>query len=92
MMNISKLKWIKNVKHQDNHQYWAYLPETMQIVEAKIFCLNLRDIKQKSNAQKPSKGDLMILLQRAKVTHIVEFLDDEVYDNSLDEWSIYRVC
>ena len=91
MMNISKLKWIKNVKHQDNHQYWAYLPETMQIVEAKIFCLNWRDIKQKSNAQKPSKGDLMILLQRAKVTHIVEFLDDEVYDNSLDEWSIYRV-
>ena len=42
--------------------------------------------------KKSSKGDLMILLQRAKVTHIVECLDDEVYDNSLDEWSIYRVC
>jgi hypothetical protein len=31
------------------------------------------------------------LVQRAKVTHIVEVLDDVVYENSQNEWGIYRL-
>lgn len=33
----------------------------------------------------------MLLLQKAKVTHLVEFLDDELYGETSSEWGIYRV-
>ncbi|MBW4465706.1 MAG: hypothetical protein KME07_09745 [Pegethrix bostrychoides GSE-TBD4-15B] len=61
----------------------------MPIPEAKIFRLNWR--KDKGNAQKPLKGELIALVQSAKVTHIVELLDDAVYGNTEKEWGIYRV-
>ncbi len=74
-MDLSKLKWIKNVKHKGDDKLWAYDKcEKMPIPEAKIFRLNWRDHSNKDNAKKPSKGDLMLLLQKAKVTHLVEFL------------------
>lgn len=91
-MNLSKLSWIKNVKHQGNDRTWAYnSPDAMAIPEAKIFRLNWRDTSRKDNAKKPNKSDLMLLLQKAKVTHVVEFIDDEVYDNNSNEWGIYRI-
>lgn len=86
-MDLSQLKWLKNVKPD---QGWAYdkLNE-MPVPEAKIFRLNWR--RDKDNAQQPLKGDLMALVQSAKVTHIVELLDDVVYGNAEQEWGIYRV-
>jgi hypothetical protein len=86
-MDLSQLKWLKNVKPD---QGWAYdkLNE-MPIPEARIFRLNWR--KDKDNAQKPLKGDLIALVQSAKVTHLVELLDDVVYGNAEKEWGIYRV-
>ncbi|WP_431657890.1 hypothetical protein [Pantanalinema rosaneae] len=91
-MDLSKLRWIKNVKHKGDDKLWAYdkLSE-MPIPEAKIFRLAWRDSSNKGNAKKPKKGDLMLLLQKAKVTHLVEFLDDELYKSDSDEWCIYRV-
>lgn len=91
-MNLSKLSWIKNVKHKGNNKVWAYdNPDDMVIPEAKIFRLNWRDAKNIGNAEKPHKSDLMLLLQKAKVTHVVEFIDDEVYGDDSNEWGIYRI-
>jgi hypothetical protein len=92
IMDLSQLKWIKNVNYQNKNKHWAYNKlDEMSIPEAKIFCLNWQGYKDKLNAQQPFKGDLMLLLQRAKVTHVVEFLDDEVYENDQPEWGIYRI-
>lgn len=91
-MDLSRLKWIKNVKHTGNDKLWAYdKPKEMSIPEAKLFKLNWRDHSGKDNATKPRKGDLMLLLQKAKVTHLVEFIDDELYGEGSSEWDIYRV-
>ncbi len=90
-MELSKLRWIKNVKHQDNNQRWAYEPTNLKILEAKIFCLNWRIPEHRANAEKPCKGELMLLLQNATITHVVEFVDSDVYGNTPDEWGIYRV-
>lgn len=92
-MDLSNLKWIKNVKHQDKDKEWAYNePDAMVIPEARIFRLNWRDPKKdRTNAEKPRKGELMLLLQKVRITHVVEFLDDQVYENDPDQWGIYRI-
>jgi hypothetical protein len=91
-MDLSQLKWIKNVKHQEKDKNWAYdRAYEMPIPEAKIFRLHWRSYEDKANAQKPCKGNLMLLIQKAKVTHIVEFLDNKVYVNHQNEWDIYRI-
>lgn len=88
-MDLSRLKWLKNVKPE---QGWTYnKPDEMPIPEAKIFRLHWRGQDDKANAQQPRKGDLIALVQLAKVTHIVELLDDVVYENPGKEWSIYRI-
>jgi hypothetical protein len=88
-MDLSRLKLLKNVKPD---QGWAYdkLSE-MPIPEAKIFRLHWRSQADEINAQQPLKDDLMALVQLARVTHVVELLDDVVYKNSEKEWGIYRV-
>lgn len=93
-MDLIQLKWIKNVKHQVSDKKWAYKyhnnNENKPILKDENFELNWRSSRDKNNAQKPNKGDLMLLLQRAKVTHVVEFLDDKVYEYDRNEWSIHR--
>ena len=66
-MDLSKLKWLKNVRPD---QGWAYdkLNE-MPIPEAKIFRLHWRTQDCKANAQQTPKGDLIALVQLARVTH-----------------------
>jgi hypothetical protein len=50
-MDLSNLKWIKNVKHKGNDKLWAYdKTNDMEIPEARIFRLNWRDLKDKDNA------------------------------------------
>jgi hypothetical protein len=89
-MNLSQLKWIKNVRHKGNDKNWAYdKTNEMPIPEAKIFRLHWRS--SEDNAQQPHKGSQMLLLQRATVTHVVEFLDDKVYKNNNSEWGVYRI-
>jgi len=85
MIDLSALKWLKNVRRD---QSWAYQLDEMVILEAKIFRLTWRN---KVNASKPQKGQQMLLLQKAKVTHVVEFIDNEVYDNNRDEWNTHRI-
>lgn len=88
-MDLSQLKWLKNVR---TDQGWAYEKlHEMPIPEARIFRLHWRSQDDKANAQQPLKGDLVALVQSARVTHIVELLDDAVYENAEKEWGIYRV-
>ncbi len=92
-MDLSRLKWTKNIKPESG---WAYKPErgipiAMELTEARIFGLNWKT-KAKNNAGRPQKGDFILLHQHAKVTHIAEFLDNNLYNNTSDpEWGIYRV-
>lgn len=65
-MDLTELKWTKNVNHQGNDKYWAY-----QNIDpdSNIFPLNWKK-KQANNALKPEKSDLILLRQRGKVTHM----------------------
>ena len=59
------------------------------MLEAKIFQLHWR-LKSDPSLTTPQKGDLMALVQHARLTHVVEVLDNTVYGNG-DEWASYRV-
>lgn len=91
-MDLSRLKWAKNIKPDHG---WAYKPDrgtpiAMELPEARIFGLNWKT-KNKSNAGRPTEGDFILLHQHAKVTHIAEFLDNKVYDTGDPDWGIYRI-
>ena len=87
-MDLSQLKWLKNVRNENVD--WVYKLNEMPIPEARVFLLHWRN--DESNAQKPLKGDLIALVQSARVTHIVELLDYVVYkDPNKTEWGIHRL-
>lgn len=72
-MDLTKLKWTKNVNNNDGG--WAYQNIDLN---SKIFSLHWKK-KQEENAQKAEEGDLVILRQKTKVTHIVELLNNTLY-------------
>ena len=67
-----RILFIKNVKDPND---WAYPINRMENPESREFDLMWRHSAH--GAEIPKKGDLMILHQRAKVTHVVQFLDNE---------------
>lgn len=75
-MDLTQLKWTKNVNHQGDDKYWAY-----QNIDPDLntFQLNWKT-EQAENAIKPQESELILLRQRGKVTHIVKLLN-----NTLDE-------
>lgn len=85
-MNIDSLKWTKNV-NRDNGS-WAYSHQ--EINSNLIFSLHWKP-QSRNNAQKPQEKDLAILRQKAYVTHIVEFLNNEIYDGDEQTDWIYRL-
>ncbi len=95
-MDLSKLKWTKNIRPDKECANWAFEPKrrtrlAMELPEASIFGLTWKNIHE-NNARKPEQGDLILLHQHAKVTHIAEFLDSKLYNNiSEPDWGIYRV-
>lgn len=72
--NPAKILFIKNVK--DPSGRWAYRLEGVKSDLEPIFELMWR--LSSHGVALPKTGDLMILHQQAKVTHVVEFLDEEV--------------
>ena len=84
-MDLSNLKWTKNVKHKDG-ELWAY-PD---FNPGDLFKLAWKD--NNSNTDKPDKDDLILLRQRGYVTHLVKILD---YKHERESWegiyNIYRV-
>jgi hypothetical protein len=91
-MNPSNLKWLKVVTPDSEYKYrWAYCPEAIkemgqgdEIIDSlhglTIFPLGFKHKK----ASDPVAGDLILLTQYAKITHIVEVLDDKYYEK--DSW------
>jgi GUN4-like/TIR domain len=69
----AKIRFIKNVKDPER---WAYSLDRMEQPASKAFELMWRTGSHGANL--PKVGDLMILHQRAKVTHVVEFLDKPI--------------
>ena len=68
IMDLTNLKWTKNITHPDN-ELWAY----SDYERGHLFKLNWK--KNKINANKPQKDDLILLRQRGYVTHLVKVLD-----------------
>ncbi len=84
-MDLSNLKWTKNVKHKDG-ELWAY-PD---FNAGDLFKLAWKD--NNSNADKTDKDDLILLRQRGYVTHLVKVID---YKHERESWegfyNIYRI-
>ncbi len=85
-MDLSLLKWIKCVTDDDKTK-WAYTRQRIREMDnvidengVTIFPLGFKH----NNADDPKQGSLIALTQRAKLTHIVEVLDQKSYDK--DGW------
>lgn len=87
-MNLTQLKWTKNIKREDGE--WAY-PRQDNIHLLTDFKLHWKPDSYK-NSTNAEKGDLAILRQKAKVTHIVKFIDNDQpkEDPEQDNNWIYR--
>jgi uncharacterized caspase-like protein len=89
--DLSKILFIKNIR--DLNGGWAYtLNHIQQIggsVESRVF--ELLWFSTSRGAKSASKGNLMLLNQQAKITHVVEMLDDNVRENSAGYFRWVRV-
>ncbi|MBD2007021.1 MULTISPECIES: hypothetical protein [Cyanophyceae] len=83
-MNLDNLKWIKYVNDQGGKD-WAYEEEKLH----NIFPLNWK-ADQIENAAKVQCGDLILLLQKGLVTHLVEVSDDKPCKGDDSEWGVVR--
>lgn len=90
-MDITKLIWTKNVTplYPAKKNDWAYR------LEKSTFKLHWRnkDNQDKNNAGKPEEGDIILLRQRGKVTHLVKLRDNDcnLEESELKtEFNIYR--
>lgn len=87
-MNLTELKWTKNVNHKGDDKYWAYQNIDPDL---NIFGLNWK-AEQAENALKPQESELILLRQRTKVTHIVKLLNNTLYKEAYGgEFGIYRL-
>ena len=74
-MNLTRLNWIKNVT--DPRGIWAYKFDANQ----EEFGLNW-STGSEENAKKLQRGELILLKQRGKITHLVRVIDDGVQKDS----------
>lgn len=83
-MDLQGLRWTKNVRRGDGA--WAY----SQLKVSDLFKLAWKD--DEANANRPEKGDLILLRQQGYITHLVRVLDykaeREVWKGDYD---IYRI-
>jgi hypothetical protein len=87
-MNLTELKWTKNVNHQGDDKYWAYQNIDQNL---NIFRLNWKT-EQAKNARRPQESELILLRQRTKITHIVKLLNNTLYQDPDDgKFSISRL-
>ncbi len=93
-MDLNGLIWTKNVKPL-NGEDWAYHSIPTIYPDLKIFALHWRNFQggDEINANTPQEGELIILRQRSKVTHIVKMLNKQLYPdgNTGELFNIYRL-
>ncbi|MEI6331676.1 MAG: hypothetical protein ACOYN8_12230 [Pseudanabaena sp.] len=74
-IDLSRLKWTKNV---DNPDVWVYRHNEISypylVPEFKLHWAK----GEKANCGKPDIGDIILLRQQTKVTHLVMPLDDQI--------------
>ena len=87
--NLSKLKWVKVIR---DHSDWAYtrdrikeMPQSFDCNGATVFPLGFRTEK----AAKLESADQLALIQNGKLTHVVEVMDRQPYQDG--GW-YHRVC
>jgi hypothetical protein len=85
-MNLGNLKWIKYVNPQGDEP-WAYAH--WQFNHTELHRLHWK-IDQEGNARQVNLGDLVLLLQKSHVTHLIEIMDDAPRREGEGEWSIVR--
>ena len=83
-MNLGNLKWIKYVNPQA-YEPWAYAH--WQLNHTELHHLHWK-IDQESNAKQVKFRDLVLLLQKSYVTHLVEIMDEAPRREGKGEWSI----
>lgn len=88
-MDLSRLNWIKVVTPaKDWPHHWALSPA--EIAESKEPTIQQNGLTiiplgfKQEGAEKLQSGDLVVLTQHAKVTHVVEVMDDQPYQKG--EW------
>ncbi|MEP0947615.1 MULTISPECIES: GUN4 domain-containing protein [Cyanophyceae] len=87
----TKILFLKNVR--DPNGGWAYdinrIRDISGLVENRVF--ELFWLQTSKGAKTASKGELMLLNQHAKITHVVEILDDDVRENEAGYFRWVRV-
>jgi hypothetical protein len=87
----SKILFLKNVRDPDGS--WAYTIDRIRdmggVLESRVF--ELFWLSTSRGAKTASKGDLMLLNQFAKITHVVEILDNEVRENEAGYFRWVRI-
>ena len=88
-MNLESLKWIKSITPEKGwHHHWAYSFEELtdtsldiqpfdRIVDCNGITIVPLWFKGNVGADKPQQGDLILLSQHSKITHLVQVLDTE---------------
>lgn len=98
-IDLSGLKWIKNVTDPRPEVKWAYHSDAMtqypDIFHAdwsqKTFGLNWPNGGEE-NAKKTQAGDLILLKQNNCITHLVQFIDNHVnIDSRNSDYTPYRM-
>jgi hypothetical protein len=93
-IDLTNLQWTKNVNHPDIETYWAYQHDQILypflVPEFKLHWKERSDHSD-HNANLAKKGDIILLCQRTKVTHLVKVLDDQSKtDDPNSDYSLYR--
>lgn len=86
-MDISNLKWTKSITRDDGR--WAYSYDELN-TDSNFFGLHWKS-DSIDNARRPQEKDLIILRQKGKVTHLVELVNNSIYDDEHNEGWIYRL-
>jgi ABC-type multidrug transport system ATPase subunit len=93
-IDLTKIHWVKNVK-RDGGKEWAYFEDYGK--SDNTFPIHWSN-KQRRNAEKPKKGDYIILYQNyrkqgVRLTHIVEVMDDTPFndENNIDNFRTARL-
>jgi len=86
-MNLESLKWIKSITPEKGwHHHWAYSFEELtdtsldiqpfdRIVDCNGITIVPLWFRGNVGADKPQQGDLILLSQHSKITHLVQVLD-----------------
>jgi hypothetical protein len=79
-IDLTRLKWTKNVNHPEPDK-WAYRHNEVHypylVPEFNLHWKNGAD----ANIRKPQDGDIILLRQRTKITHLVMVLDDKIQND-----------